>query len=320
MRYTNFLYNFIAVAAICLVLNSCGGDKKKGNKIYTSIETDESVKPTFKPVWGIKYTEVRRNFQNGVSFNDDGYQLEPEWKFSFVSDDTVNIYHPRRSRFVNAPVMFDHDSLFNIAWAWVRLRKLSKDSIVFQVMKVEGKELMRDKSVVYMTMYANDYIKNVLHTDTSHAKRPTRADTLFIKHKTELALRDTDKAFAARDIAVLTSKSKNLTIERVNNIKDDEEQEGLIQDYMLPEYNIRIKNAYDDFKYAFSVRIDEKGTLHYLRSVNYIFPEFLKSSNKAMKGIVDGYLKAYLDVKPGTTLGIPHPCFIIVNVNGTKKK
>jgi hypothetical protein len=39
-----------------------------------------------------------------------------------------------------------------------------------------------------------------------------------------------------------------------------------------------------------------------------------------MKGIVDGYLKAYLDVKPGTTLGIPHPCFIIVNVNGTKKR
>jgi hypothetical protein len=51
---------------------------RQKNKIYTSIVNDESVKPSFMPVKGIRYTEVRRAFKNGLSFNNDGYQLEPE--------------------------------------------------------------------------------------------------------------------------------------------------------------------------------------------------------------------------------------------------
>jgi hypothetical protein len=161
--YTNFAKHkssIFAILALVFLLNACGGPKK--NKIYTSIQNDESVKPTFMPVKGIRYTEVRRNFKNGVAFNEDGYQLEPEWRFSFLSDDSVNIYNPKRKMFVNAPVLFDHDSLFNIAWSWMRLRKLTRDSISFQIMKVEGRSLMRDQSVVYMTLYADDYIKNKL--------------------------------------------------------------------------------------------------------------------------------------------------------------
>jgi hypothetical protein len=318
--YTNFAKHkssIFAILALVFLLNACGGPKK--NKIYTSIQNDESVKPTFMPVKGIRYTEVRRNFKNGVAFNEDGYQLEPEWRFSFLSDDSVNIYNPKRKMFVNAPVLFDHDSLFNIAWSWMRLRKLTRDSISFQIMKVEGRSLMRDQSVVYMTLYADDYIKNKLHTTAAALMKPTRADTLFIQRKTALANKDTSKAFSAREPAVLTSKTKLLTIEPINSLTVDEIREGVNQGYMLPEYNISIKNAYDDFKYSFSVRVDADGSLHFLRSVIFLYPEFVASYKRAMRGITDGYLSAYLNVKPGTTLGIPHACFIIVNVAGTKK-
>jgi hypothetical protein len=37
-----------------------------------------------------------------------------------------------------------------------------------------------------------------------------------------------------------------------------------------------------------------------------------------MKGITNGYLKHYLKVTPGTTLGIPHASKILVYVKGTK--
>lgn len=271
------------------------------------------------PVKGIRYTEVRRAFKNGVSFNNDGYQLEPEWHLSFLSDDSVNIYNPKRKMFVNAPLLFDHDSLFNVAWSWMRLRKLTRDSIIFQVMKVKGRKLNRDSSVVYMTLYADDYIKNKLHTDAATLMRPRRADTLFILNKAALASKDTSKAFSARDQAVLKSKTPLLTIKQIDPIAEDDQREGMNQDYMLPEYSITIKKAYDDFKYAFSVRIDADGSMHFLRSVNFMYEEFVASSNRAMKGIVDGYFKAYLNVKPGTTLGIPHSSFIIVNVVGAKK-
>jgi hypothetical protein len=320
MMYTylkNNKFSLLIVLSLAFLLNACGGGKK--NKIYTSIQADESVKPSFMPVKGVRYTEVRRTFKNGVSFNNDGYQLEPEWRLSFLSDDSVNIYNPKRKLFVNAPVLFDHDSLFNIAWAWVRLRKLHRDSILFQVMKVKGRTLMRDSSVVYMTLYADDYIKNKLHTDAAALMKPTKADTLFIQKKATLAGRDTSKAFSARQTAVLVSKTKLLTLERVSSLSDDEKREGVNQEYMLPEYNITIKKAYDDFKYAFSVRIDADGSMHFLRSVNFMYEEFVASSNRAMKGIVDGYFKAYLNVTPGSTLGIPHSSFIIVNVEGIKK-
>ncbi|MEO7211343.1 hypothetical protein [Mucilaginibacter sp.] len=320
MMYTylkSYKFSILTVLALAFLLSACGGSKK--NKVYTSIQADESVKPSFMPVKGIRYTEVRRAFKNGVSFNNDGYQLEPEWHLSFLSDDSVNIYNPKRKMFVNAPILFDHDSLFNVAWSWLRLRRLSRDSIIFQVMKVKGRKLMRDSSVVYMTLYADDYIKNKLHTDAAALMKPTKADTLFIQKKAALASKDTAKAFSARDQAVLKSKTPLLTIKQIDPIAEDDQREGMNQDYMLPEYNITIKKAYDDFKYAFSVRIDADGSMHFLRSVNFMYEEFVASSNRAMKGIVDGYFKAYLNVTPGSTLGIPHSSFIIVNVVGVKK-
>ena len=50
-----------------------------------------------------------------------------------------------------------------------------------------------------------------------------------------------------------------------------------------------------------------------------MMPEFAKSTIEVMKGITDGYLKLYLNAKPGKTLGIPHTSIVLLNVTGYKK-
>ena len=62
-----------------------------------------------KSIRGIGYTEVKRTFDNGLSFSPVGFQLVPEWRITFIKD-SVNIFSPKKNRFLNAPVVFDHDS------------------------------------------------------------------------------------------------------------------------------------------------------------------------------------------------------------------
>ena len=290
-------------------LNACNSNYK-----------DEPVQPTFKPAWNKGFTEVRRTFKNGVSFSDYGYQLEPEWRLTFLSDDSVNIYNPRTKTWGNAPILFDHDSIYNIAWAYLRLRKQTKDSILFQVMKVEGRVLTRDQSVVYMTLYANDYIKNVLHTSAESLIHPNRKDTLFIQQKVMKANADTANAFAGRQPAVLKSNSNLLTIKRQTTSEENKKQSGLLEDYLLPEYDVVIKNAYEDFSYSFTVCVNEKGKLLFVRSLNFSYPEFAAKTNKILRAIVNGYLTGYLNVTPGATLGMPHSSIVVMHVSGLKGK
>ena len=201
----------------------------------------------------------------------------------------------------------------------MRLRKLTRDSIVFQVMKVEDRALLREKSIVYMTLYANDYIKNVLHTTAAALIRPNRKDTLYIREKVAQANADTSKAFSARQQVVLKSKTALATIERVNESEETKSESVISSDYLLPEYNITITKAYEDFSYGFTVVVDERGVMHYVQSINFIQPEFVDATNKTIRAIVDGYLKAYLDVTPGKTLNMPHSSVIILHVKGKKK-
>jgi hypothetical protein len=90
-------------------------------------------------------------------------------------------------------------------------------------------------------------------------------------------------------------------------------------DYLSPTYNITIKKAYDSFNYIFTAYVDEKGALIFRKSNQEMMPEFKEATISAMKGITDGYLKAYLDITPGKTLGIPHNSIVILNVTGIKK-
>ncbi|QKJ30411.1 hypothetical protein HQ865_11805 [Mucilaginibacter mali] len=274
---------------------------------------------SFKKVWGVEYTEVRRYFNTGYSFNEKGYELDPNWRFSFPSDDSVRIYNPKRKMFVIAPVTFDHDSVFNIAWAYMRLKMLTRDSLIFQVLHVSGKVIDNEGSSVYLTAYSNDYIKNVLHKNPLDMQVFTRKDTLFIKRKVAEATADHHKAFAARKMAELKSISPMVKVEQViNDDRADTDNDGPPIDYLSPEYNITISKAYDDFSYYFTIYVDERGGMEFGKSMVPLEPEFAQSYPRIMKGLVAGYLKAYLKVKPGTTLGIPHTSEVIVNVKGTK--
>jgi hypothetical protein len=284
---------------------------------HFSCKQPDKPTPSFKSVIGIHYTEVRRTFKNGVVFNSQGFQLAPDWRFTFVSADSINIYSPEKKRFFNCPVIFDHDSVFNIAWAWLKLKKLTKDSIKFQVLHVENKVIIDDRSNLYMTVYSDDYIKNKLHTDAQTLQKPTRKDTLFIKTKIALAERFPDSSFAGTEQPVLKSKSPLLTINRLEEPVDSAETTDPKVDYINPEYNITISKAYKDFYYSFVVTVDDKGGMHFWRQTNIsVDAEFTAAANRMITGIINGYLKLYLAVLPGKTLGLPHNTFVILNVTG----
>lgn len=277
------------------------------------------TKNLIKKIKGIHYTEVKRVFDNGLSFSPVGYQLVPEWRISFPSVDSVNIYSPKKGRFLNAPVMFDHDSIFNVAWAWLKLQYIKKDSIKFMVLHVHDDTIVDEKVHVFMTFYTNSYIRDVLHSDTNNLRKPSRSDTLYIKAKTLLANKLSDSSFAGTDPVVLKSKSPLVKVTKEVTPPDDVNGGKVYDDYLLPTYTIEIHHAYDDFSYLYSIYVDEKGNMVFRRSNQMISEEFVESTLAAMKGITDGYLKLYLDVTPGKTLGIPHRSIVLLSVIGYKK-
>ena len=277
------------------------------------------TKNLIKNILGIHYTEVTRRFDNGLTFSPVGYQLVPEWKISFPSIDSVNIYSPFKHKFLNAPVVFDHDSVFNVAWAWLRLKHLSKDSLTFEVLHVSNNVIHDEKVNVFMTFYANQYLKNVLHRDTAITYRPTAADTAFIKAKVLRANTVLDSAFSGTDPASLTSKNPKLKIVKEEVKAGDVDGGKVFDNYLLPTYDITISKAYDDFNYLFSVYVDASGKMIFRKANQFSYPEFKQSTLEAMKGITDGYLKLYLNTKPGKTLGMPHTSIVLLNVTGSKK-
>lgn len=309
---------FIILIFVLLFAGRCNRGERaiedeKARKAAAAILTKNLI----KTIKGISYTEVRRRFDNGLSFSPVGYQLEPEWRISFPSADSVNIYSPRKKRFLNAPVVFDHDSVFNVAWAWLKLKYLKKDSLQFQVLHVTNNVIDDEKVHVYMTFYSNNYIKNILHTDTTRLRAPTRKDTLYIKAKAIKANTIADSAFAGTQPATLLSKSRLVTVNK-EAVPDDVDGGKAYDAYLSPTYNIVIHKAYTDFTYAYTAFVDEKGKLSFRKSSQMIMPEFKETTIATMKAITDGYLKLYLDVKPGKTLGIAHTSIIFINVQGYK--
>jgi len=314
---------FIIFIFILLFAGRCNRGFKKiadENAIREAKKEAEAThtKKLLKSIKGIHYTEVRRQFDNGLSFSPVGYQLVPEWRISFPSIDSVNIYSPKKGRFLNAPVMFDHDSIFNVAWAWLKLKYIKKDSIQFMVLHVHDDTIVTEKVHVFMTFYTNSYIKDVLHSDTGKLWRPSRSDTTYIKAKTLLADKIADSAFAGTDPATLTSKSPLLTVKK-EAVPDDLDGGKSYDAYLSPTFDIVIHHAYEDFSYSYTAYVDEKGIITFRKSINFISPEFVEAYTTAMKGITDGYLKLYLNVTPGKTLGIPHRSIIFLTVVGYKK-
>jgi hypothetical protein len=315
-----FLRNFfILFVFILLFAGKCNrGYKKIAEENERKATEAAYTKGLLKKIKGIKYTEVKRTFDNGLSFSPVGYQLTPEWRISFPSVDSVNIYSPKKGKFLNAPVVFDHDSIFNVAWAWLKLRYVKKDSIQFMVLHVTDKVIDEEKVHVFMTFYTNDYIKNRLHADTNLLRRPTRRDTQYIKAKALIAAKIADSAFAGTEPPILKAKSRFIHVKKETVAPDDPNGGKLYDEYLSPTYDIVIHHAYEDFSYSYTAFADDKGIISFRKSLTYLGPEFQKPYTAAMKGITDGYLKLYLNVTPAKTLGIPHNSIIFLNVVGYK--
>lgn len=303
------LYPFALLIYFCYLFISCGHISK----------INEETPPSFTAIKGIKYTEVKRRFKNGLSFTNQGFQLEPEWNIYFNADDSVRIYSPEKKQYMTYRIFHSHKALFQFAREWFRVKHVSKDSLIFQVMELESRAVMEDLSTITMTLYSDDYIKNVLKTTADKLKNPSKEDSLFIKYRAIQANSDRDSAFAARNPVKLISKSKISSVEKIMPGLDPYlGHVNRSEEYLYPEYLIKIKKAYQDFQYSFSVIVDHNGRMHFKQFLVAVEPEFMENKTKVAKGIIDIYLRNTLEITPGNTLGFPHSSVINLHVVGRK--
>jgi hypothetical protein len=273
---------------------------------------------SLKPLLHIPFIEVRRRLKSGLSFDDQGFMTEPFYRITFLSADSARILNPMDGQYYNFYIFPETDSIFNVARSYFKMIQMSRDSMKLQVMQVEGDTMHLQRSLVYMTFYSQNYIKNVLHTTAAILGRPDHNDTVFIRKKSEIANKIPDSAFAARQPAIIISKNRLVKIELNAVVPDMMNNYDASDGYMNPEYEITINKAYEDFSYSFSVFVDDKGKMTFDRSLLDIQPEFRKSTIDVIKGIIDGYLAFYLKVTPGSTLGIRHTSRVILDVIGRK--
>jgi len=303
------LYPFALLFYFCYLFISCGHISK----------INEKPAPSFTAIKGIKYTEVKRRFNNGLSFTNQGFQLEPEWNIYFNADDSVRIYSPEKKQYMTYRIFHSHKALFQFAREWFRVKHVSKDSLIFQVMELESRAVMEDLSTISMTLYSDDYIKNVLKTTADKLKAPSKEDSLFIKYRAIQANSSPDSTFAARNPVDLKSKSKITQVEKIKPSLDPYlGHVNRSEEYLYPEYQIKIKKAYQDFQYSFSVIVDHNGRMHFKQFLVAVEPEFMETKTKIAKGIIDIYLRNTLEITPGNTLGFPHSSVINLHVVGRK--
>ncbi|GAA3969134.1 hypothetical protein GCM10022210_17490 [Mucilaginibacter dorajii] len=170
---------------------------------------------------------------------------------------------------------------------------------------------------IYMTFYADNYVKNVLRSDTTILKRASRKDSLFIKSLVIKANTDIKKAFAARQPVALISKSPSVKVKKWKAEGDLFNNFDTSDDYFDPTFNITINKAYTNFYYSFSIYVDEKGQMHYGEPLIAFFGEsFREQYVHESQAVMNSYLKYYLKVTPGKTLNMPHTSLINIHVEG----
>jgi hypothetical protein len=220
---------------------------------------------SFEKIKGIKFIEIRRAFENGLAFNEQGFQQEPEWIVEFQSDTTVKTYSPTRKKMIDFVITHSHDKVYNFAKEWFRIKKITKDSLVFQRLQVNAKQIAKDiRSNVYMTFYSEDYIYNKLKTTSDELKKPRSIDSAFVRQSVKLANAkplDSSLFFAARNPVAFTTKNNIVKIEKVSTV-DKLLNRTASYDYLYPEYSVTIKPAYKKFAYTISAIVDEKGKLY----------------------------------------------------------
>jgi len=301
--------NTIKIFFLALMISACSSKNKKNDATLRDFQ--------FSPVKGIRFEEVKRRFSNGLSFNDQGFMQKPSWIIEVVSEDTMSAWSPQKQRMQNFYLQYDHGNVYNFAEEYFKVKHISKDSLVFQRIQVDGKVIADDiRSDVNMTFYAQAYIKNKLKTTAEVLQRPTKLDTLFIQRRSAEVNRNDTTAFAATEPVRFIPKSKIVKVEKFSSA-DKLQKRTSAYDYIFPRYRIEIERAYKDFAYECLAVVDYTGNMRIL-SVNGVLPESAEGKKKMMQGVADVYIRNLFEVKPGTTLGIPHNTQITVFIAGKK--
>lgn len=310
MTKSGILY---VTAGILLLISSCNSSSEESKKVRGKFSFDSII--------GIKYHEVKRRFSTGLSFNELGFQQEPTWIVQFKDQDTILAYSPQKKRMQAFYLHFDHGDVYNFAKEWFRIKKISKDSLVFQRLHLTGREISKDiRSDVNITWYAENYIKNVLKTTPEVLQKTTRADTIYIQQLSDKSNRNPgnlDSAFAARKPVEFIPLSKIIRVKKISTV-DKLLGRTESYDYLFPRYRIDIENAYDDFGYEFSAVVDKNGKI-YLGKFTTNLPENYEPRKKTLEAIINVYLQNLLKVIPGKTLGIVHSSEVNLIVAGRKR-
>ncbi|MGV3761664.1 hypothetical protein [Parapedobacter sp.] len=279
-------------------------------------ENHDPRRPSFKPIVGIDFYEVRRSFDNGLAYDSIGFVQEAEWHIKFTREDAVQIYVPGSDSSFNFEITHDHDSFFHFARESWKVVDLNRDSLMLQRLSLDGLRVNKMRSNVYMRFYAKDYLHG-LGTSLERLREPRRQDTLFVQQMVQRANRnldDVDSSYSSKNYPKLASKSEMLEIERRQYDSLALMSQSSAYEYLYPEYDITIHRAYKDFYHTFSVLVGPDGKLRLGKF--FVMPEFVESRRRVLEGIVDVYLQHLLDVTPATTLGLPHNSVVYLRVRG----
>ncbi|RDC56901.1 hypothetical protein DU508_06785 [Pedobacter chinensis] len=299
--------NTIQFFFLMLMLSACNSRSKTNDATLRDF--------TFAPVKGIRYEEVKRRFSDNLSFNKQGFMQKPSWIIEVAAEDTMMAWSPQKQIMQKFYLQYDHGNVYNFAEEFFKVKHISKDSLVFQRIQVDGKVIADDiRSDVNMTFYTQNYIKNKLKTTAEILQRPSKADTLFIKRRSDEVNRSATAAFAATEPVQFIPKSKIVTVKKFSTV-DKLQKRTSAYDYIFPQYRIEIDRAYKDFAYECLAVVDYTGTMRIL-SVNGVLPDAAEGKKRMMQGVADIYIRNLFNVIPGTTLGIPHNSEITVMIVG----
>ena len=288
-----------------------------------SIKSEKNQKGvSFMSVKGVRYYEVKRRFSNGLSFHKSGFQLEPSWILEFISNDSVSAWSPERYQWFKFPVVFDHDSVYNFAREYFRIKHLSKDSLLMQRLEVKSLAVVTgEASDVNLTFYSKDYIFKNLHSNPERLQQPNSRDSIFVKQMVAKSNRNPmniDSAFGARVPVRFLPLSKVVSVVK-KKATNGLTEVSIAENYLYPEYTLKINHAYKDFSYMCSAIVDARGNIKTIL-VQGVLPEYEDNARKVIDGILAVYVQNLFKVIPGQTLGLAHSSEIQLYLVGKKAK
>ncbi|MFB2119936.1 hypothetical protein [Parapedobacter sp. 2B3] len=296
----------------CCYLSGCAGTAED--------DGHDPRRPSFEPIVGVDFYEVRRSFDNGLAYDSIGFVQEAEWHVKFTRGDAIQIYVPGSDSSFNFEITHDHDSFFHFARESWKVVDLNRDSLMLQRLSLDGLRVNKMRSNVYMRFYAKEYL-NGLGKSLVRLREPRRQDTLFVQEMVWRANRNlthVDSSYSSKNYPKLASKSGLLEIERRQYDSLELMSQSSAYEYLYPEYDITIHGAYKDFYHTFSVLVGPDGKLRLGKF--FVMPEFVESRRRVLTGIVDVYLQNLLDVTPASTLGLPHNSVVYLRVRGKMDK